>query len=147
MKFALSIYLLSSFFIHDIQVAFFSLSENGKKITLEIKLELEDIESTFKELGMELSDAMIAKYMVEHLSLSLNDKHQDLTFTNFKIKNKHLILLSEIPRGDESIHSVELRNTCLLNIDNHSNIIQVRLNNKMRDFLMNRRRTFIDIEY
>ena len=140
-------FLLVAFFSHDIQVAFFKLSQEDKNFTMEIKFEKEDIESTFEELNYEVNDENIKTYFLENLTLAINKRKQKLSFNDMQIKNKHVYLKSRILEFDEVVKSVDIRNTCLLNIENHSNIIEVRLNETERDFLMDANRTEVNIGY
>ena len=139
--------LLAAFFSHDIQVAFFKLSQEDNQLTMEIKFEKEDLESTFDENHIELNDKNIKTYLLKNLTLAINGNKQQLSFDEMLIKNKHIYLKSNILEIDEVVKSVDIQNTCLLNIANHSNIVEVRLNKSERDFLMDSDRTSIKLSY
>jgi len=64
-----------------------------------------------------------------------------------QINEKHISMTCDIYEVKDKIQSIDLQNTCLLNIDNHSNIIEFRIDDTERDFLMNEKRTTISIFY
>jgi uncharacterized protein YuzE len=64
-----------------------------------------------------------------------------------KNREKHIYIKASLTKPLKNISSLEIENNCLLDIDGHSNIIEIRLENQERDFLMNKRRTFIKVNY
>ncbi len=147
MKFLTLIFLFSGFYSHDIQVAFFKLHQENEDFTMEIVMEKDDLESTFDELDIILTNNNLQDYLHENLSLLINKEKQTLCFEKMQIKNKHISLKCNIHEMNEIVQSLELRNTCLLNNENHSNIIEIRIGERERDFLMNKERTTIIVKY
>lgn len=147
MKSTILFFLLNSFFIHDIQVAFFKLSDEKENISIEIKFEREHIKSAFDKTSKELNSQNLKEYLSEHFDLYINNQKKILSFDEIKIKHKHILLQSTIPKANGIIKTVSIKNTCLLTLKNHSNIIELRLNDLKRDFLMNNQRTSINVQY
>ena len=132
---------------HDIQVAFYKIEDKNENLHIEFVLEKDDIQSTFTEIKSELSDENLQKYLSENFFLFINNEKQYLSFSKMQVKNKHIYLQGSLPKLEHAITSLAIKNTCLLNIEGHSNIIQIRLHDEERDFLMNTDRTSITINY
>ncbi len=147
MKYLFLIFLLNGFYSHDIQVAFFTIHQENENFTMEIIMERDNVESTFDALDINLTDKNFKDYLHENISLSINQEKQVLCFESMQKKNKHITLTCNILELKDKIQSIEVSNTCLLNIENHSNIIEINVNDIERDFLMNKERTSILVEY
>jgi len=133
MHFLCLAYLLLSLNSHDIQVAFFKIYQNSDTLSIKFVFEKEDILTVIENKNT--------------FSIKLNNQIVNINYDKFTVKDKHISLVGQFSDSIKEVHSLELDNTCLLNIKNHSNIIQVTLNNQERDFLMNRKRTNIQINY
>lgn len=147
MKILLLAVLMTGFYAHDIQIAYFKIHRNNDNLTMEIIMEKEDVERTFIEAGVDLTDINFKDYLHQNLNLYINKEKQVLCLDRMQINEKHISMTCDIHEVKDRIQSIELQNTCLLNIDNHSNIIEVSLDNTERDFLMNDQRTAISISY
>jgi len=147
MKILLLALLMTGFCTHDIQIAFFKIHRNNDNLSMEIIMEKEDVEHTFKESDIDLTDANFKNYLNQNLSLLINKEKQELCLDRMQINEKHISMTCDIYEVKDKIQSIDLQNTCLLNIDNHSNIIEFRIDDTERDFLMNEKRTTISIFY
>ncbi len=142
----LSLFLLLTY-VHDIQVAHFKIHEENNRILVEFVLEREDVLSTFQANNIPFTDKKFKDYLHSNFSVSINSIHQEIAYGDILVKNKHIHLNGYLPAFDENIHVLEIANTCLLNIEDHSNIIEIKLHDQQRDFLMNSDRTSIRITY
>ncbi len=147
MKMILLLFLMNGFFAHDVQVAFFKIHQENDNLEMEIIMEKEDVESTFKESQISFSENNFKNYLRENISLWINKEKQILCLDVMEINEKHISVICDIHEVKSRIESLDINNTCLLNIDNHSNIIEIRLDNSERDFLMNKKRTSISVMY
>ncbi len=132
---------------HDIQLAIYKIHKQEDNLLIEYSFEKEDIILTLNESELELSNKTIQEYINSNFKLSLNNQLQAIDFHNMVIEDKHIYLKGYISNITSNIESLKIENTCLLNIEGHSNIIEVLLEEKQRDFLMNNRRTSIEINY
>ena len=138
---------MNGFFAHDVQVAFFKIHQENDNLEMHIIMEKEDVESTFKESQISFSENNFKNYLRENISLWINKEKQILCLDVMEINEKHISVICDIHEVKSRIESLDINNTCLLNIDNHSNIIEIRLDNSERDFLMNKKRTSISVMY
>lgn len=139
-------FLTTSFFSHDIQVATFMIYQESDQVFLAVKIEAQDIANELAVASVEHDPKLIESFLNDQTMFKFNGQRKHLTVKSVEVKEDHLIIQSEFEGVIESIQNVDIQNTCLLSIENHSNIIQLRLNNQERDFLMNSKRTNINVE-
>lgn len=133
--------------IHDIQVAYYKIHQENDNLLIEFVFEENDILNTMNELEIDFSNENIQKYITNNFSLIINSQQQSIKFESVENKHKHIYLAGTIAEKAQRIYTIDIDNTCLLNIGNQSNIVEIRLNEKRRDFLMNLERTSIQISY
>ena len=147
MIFLLLTFLKMSIYSHDVQIAVYNIAETEDELIIEITFEKDDLTKVLKKKdASEISD-QIQSYIKKHLSIQLNQNAAPLKFMKVVEEGKHFKVKAKSPKSYTSLHQVDIQNTCLLHLDGHSNIIQLRLNQKERDFLMNKNRTTLQIEY
>ena len=147
MKIVLLLFLMNGIFVHDVQVAFFKIHQENDNLEMQIIMEKEDVESTFKESSIHFNEKSFQDYLDENIALWINKEKQILCLDVMEINEKHISMICNIHEVKDEIESLEINNTCLLNINNHSNIIEIRLGDSERDFLMNKKRTSISVTY
>jgi len=132
---------------HDVQVAFFKIYQDKDIVHIDFVFEKEDL---LLSLEKETSNALtnnLENYLQKKFSIIINDEKRTLNYSHKEIENKHISIKGSLAKPIRSIQSIEIDNTCLLSIDDHSNIIEMRLYDQERDFLMNADRTSIKIDY
>lgn len=139
--------LFSSVDTHNIQVAYYTINQYADTLTVDFVFEDKDLSATFAQLAIPLSTATLQSYLEKHFALSINDELTTLSYGTMEVENKHIYLTASTSALPDKIQSLTLHNTCLLSIDDHSNIIEVKLHGKDRDFLMNTHRTSLKIDY
>ncbi len=131
---------------HDIQVAFFKIHQDTEQVNIDFVFEKEDLNFLLDKDEI-LSHEKLEDYISNNFSVTVDDQTSNLSFGDVKVESKHIHVHGFIPQTKHTIQSLEIKNTCLLDIEDHSNIIEVRLNNQERDFLMNEDRTTLIITY
>ncbi len=139
--------LLTGDISHDIQVAYFKIHQSGEEIAVDFVFEKEDVHLTLGTNDKELTDQSMQAYLEEHFSLIIDDQKQSLVYGAMAIQEKHITLQAKPKAQISQIKTLKIENTCLLDIKKHSNIIQIRLYDQARDFLMNKDRTEIHVQY
>lgn len=138
---------LFSWTSHDIQVAFFKIYEEDNYLYIKFELEKDDVITEFTLTHTAWSDAHMKQYLDQNFSCSVNGIEQKMKFESLHTDEKHISLLAKLDKVDSKVSKIEIDNTCFSNIEDHSNIIEVFLNDNERDFLMNNARTHIQINY
>lgn len=131
---------------HDVQVATFTIYQESKELLFDITFEQDDIEKTFAERGKEYSPEAIKEYVSRNFVVKVNGRNSDLSYSKVESKARHIYLSGTLSSPKRKIKTLNISNTCLLNIEDHSNIIELRIGNQERDFLINSERKVIDVE-
>ncbi|MBT8220030.1 MAG: hypothetical protein KJP00_09400 [Bacteroidia bacterium] len=149
MNLALPILLILSSIIHehDIQIATFRIYQASDKILLDANFESEDLSLVLEVPEHELTSTIVEAYLQKETAFLFNGSQQTLNVRSIKSNGKHVSVHSEFEGSYHSIETMEIQNTCLLDIASHSNIIKIRLNDQERDFLMNHKRNRIEIQF
>ena len=140
-----------SYFIgidHDIQVSTFTVYQRpSDKIKLDVVMEIDDLSDELKTTADQLTPNLLETYLNSQTAFKFNGSGKMLRVNAVAVKAKHLIIQSEFEGAVHSVHTLEIQNTCLLGVEDQSNIIEIRLNDQERDFLMNSSRKKIKIEW
>lgn len=143
---ASSLLLLFSFTSHDVQVANFTIYQESEKLCFDVVFEQDDIEKTFAERQINFTSETMQQYLTDNFVVKVNGKKSTLSYNKVERKLRHIYLSGNLSSTKKKIKTINIKNTCLLNIEDHSNIIELRLRNQERDFLMNTGRKEIDIK-
>lgn len=131
---------------HDIDVAFYKIAQDSSSVVLEIVVEEAAMQEVVKSSSSD-RDNMITSYLDQHFSLRMNGVAAAIDYTEITRRHKHLIIKGLMPHPPEVIKEVNITNTCLLTLEDQSNIIEITLNGSQRDFLMNKNRQSIRVKY
>ncbi len=145
MNIILSIIFVLSFNIiaHDAAIAIFTIKQKNDKTLLDITLDAQDLASVLDVLEKELSSSLIENYLNEQTTFLFNEEQYNVKINEIHRRGDHLQIRGFFDSEIIEINTIKIQNTCLLEIEDHSNIIQFRLNGKARDFRMNKHRTTI----
>jgi len=132
---------------HDVTMAMFRISESEEGIELDVTLDLEDYCNDRNTVASALNLKGFQSYLDRNIILKFNNNKATLKLKEFNIEKDHIRVKGNLGKLNAKINSIEIRNTCLINIVKHSNIIQIDLNDRFRDFRMHKERTVILVEY
>jgi len=137
----------SLFSDHDVQVASFTIYDKFDKVYFELVFEKDDFDFLLIENRQSGNEQLLTQYLNEHFKINLNKKPSLISYDKIKFDTHHIKITGEISKPKKKIKSIKINNTCLLNIEEHSNVIQLRMNNQERDFLMNKSRQEIFLKF
>lgn len=143
----LLLYSTGSITSHEIQVALYKISQDNHQITVEIVVEQAAIEKVLGKGSAELTEALIGSYLHDHFSLAINGCALDIKFDTYTNRVKHLIINGHSESLPTQIEEIEISNTCLLTLKGYSNVVEITLAGRQRDFLMNKNRQTIHVKY
>ena len=132
---------------HDVQVAFFKIYQVKDFVQVDFVFEKEDLMLSLENEKLNALTDDLENYLQNKFSIIINNEKCTLNYSLAEIENRHISISGSLTKPIRLIQSIEIDNTCLLTIEDHSNIIKVRLHNQERDFLMNADRTSIKIDY
>jgi len=147
MSYALLVLLLSGLWSHDVQVSFYKISQQSEGLVVDISLEQQHVTAAFEQLSIPYHEETVQQYIEEHFTLAVNEEEHTIIYSEIEMNEKHISVKGMIPTAKGAVQSLDIHNTCLLTIEDHSNIIEVLLHDKQRDFLMNIHRTAIRVSY
>ncbi len=141
----LLLFIASSLCSHDVQTAFFTIKQKSDTVFVEMIFETDDIVEALNAPSENISTSQMQTYLEKHFQIEVNDIPYSYRISKPKSKKGHLKCKAILNQSIEKIESIKISNDCLLHIEDHSNIIEIRLNDQERDFLMNKDRTSIQI--
>jgi len=134
---------------HDVPVAIFDMKIEDDGITMNVKLDKEDLEEAIIfQFDQTISQELIEQYILKNTEWTINEKKITLKINTIQKDNEHYLIKMDFPIIKEKLESMSIYNTCLVNeIDSHSNIIYLRYQNEKRGFRLDkdRKRTSFEL--
>jgi len=122
--------------VHDAPVAMFRLSQAIDHTEVHITIDIDDFHLTDIDNNTLVDSIQIINYLNNNLEIYFDSNPTFITYKSINSKLDHYHIIAIIESSIELINEVKINNNCLLSIDNQSNIIQLKYNNKLRDFRM-----------
>lgn len=147
--FFVTIIYFGNFFtpIHDVPLAMFHITESDDMIEMNIVFDLEDFTKSLEIKTTEVNLKSVQNYLTKNTSFQFNAQVANLKISEVKIVRDHLKVKGDFGKSAMNIKKIKVENTCLNNVPHHSNVIQIDLNNKSKDYRMHKKRTVINLEY
>ena len=133
--------------VHDKPVAMFQISQQEEKIIIDVSFHTKDFSKSAKVSEDQLNKAIIQEYMLENTTFRVNSNRIPLNVTYFSNKKNHIRVKGSLELIDEEIKSLKIKNTCLIDVMGHENIMYINLNGTVKDYRMNRRNKVIRVRY
>lgn len=141
----LLIYMWMATSSHSIHIALIKICEIKDHYKIEITLDIKDLEITLKTNKSDITVMMMDHYINENMSIKFDQIPADIIIKQIAINNDHFKISGELMHDVYLAKTFTVTNSILTNIDNHSNIVQLRINNIEDDYHMNRKRTHLSI--
>lgn len=132
---------------HDVRIAIFYISETNGHINMEITFDVEDLSKSLDINRSNIKLENIQAYIDNHTHFQFNKQDVSLQLSEYKIVRDHIKVTGRFGKVKNNIDTISVENTCMTEISGHSNIIQIDLNNKSKDFRMHKDRTIINLDY
>jgi len=132
---------------HDTPLAMFHISQHENNIVVDVSFHLEDFAKSAKVDESEVDEEIVQKYMAEHANFRVNSKRTPFVLTHFSSKKNHIRVKGNLEEINEQVKSIKFRNTCLIDVLGHENIIYINLNGTTKDYRMTRRKKVIRVRY
>ena len=133
--------------IHDVPLAKFHIKASDDIIEMDIIFDLEDFTESLEIRTTDVNLESVQNYIAKNTSFQFNAQVANLKISEVKIIRNHLKVKGDFGESKMIIKNIEIENRCLINIPNHSNVIQIDLNNKSKDYRMHKKRTVINLKY
>ncbi len=139
--------LMSAWMTHDAAIAVFTIYESAGTLKLKTVIDRADLSKELAVQESQISVKILQEYLESHCSFIINDTQVRFEVNQVKNDNDHIIVQSILKCDFKNYKIIEINNTCLNTISNHSNIIRIRLNDTQRDFRMHKGRKQIELSY
>lgn len=140
--------IFSSFSEHDISLAFFKIYEmNEGSLGMSITIDIEDLSHELKVAKEKIDLDLLQTYFDNNTNFEINNESTKYEVKTIGFEGDHFIISGQFERAVNSVTKIVIINTCLSTIDDQSNIIQLELASKFRDFRMHQNRTKIEVYY
>ena len=132
---------------HDAVIAVFNLTEKNNELFLQVTFDVQDflISQNLKENLV--TNEKVFDYLNTTTQWKINDKTLKLKLKNFSKDNEHYQIECNLGKWNETIKTVAISNDFFTDINKHSNIIMLNLQNTFRDFRMHKDRKKITVSY
>ncbi len=132
---------------HSMRVAFFTIAQESTHLKLDINIERVDFLKALS-LSQDVSEqSSYQVYLDKHLTVEINGQLFPLRINKVLQKEQHVLLQCKGGIMPQQINQIIIDNTCLIGVEGHSNIVEIRVRDEERDFLMNNERTHIEITF
>ena len=132
---------------HDVAIAMFRISQSAEGLALDVTLDIQDLSTDLGIAQEEINLQDVQSYLKLHTQFIFNGDENEIQLLEFKKRRDHFLLKAIFQKDTKDITDIHVHNTCLLNIPDHSNLIQIHLNEQLRDFRMHIERRHIAVEY
>lgn len=131
---------------HDIPIAIFKLYEAQEEIHLSVVMDLEDLVHFSDIISDNIEEEKVLDYLNSHTAWFFDDRLASIQLLEVKQEREHLHIIAKLDTLVKDFSKIKVKNTCLNEVRNHSNIIQVELGEEIKDFRMHKGRTKIEVE-
>ena len=145
-KTATLLFLYLSGLSHDMPIAMFKLSDKDGHTAMHVTLDTEDIQTALTITSEELDLEDLNNYLKSHIAIALDQRTIDFDLSAYEVKGDHIHISGTIDEAITDNQNLSVRNTCLLEVANQSNIVQLKYQGKIRDFRMTKERQEIKVE-
>ena len=133
--------------IHDVPVALFHITESDGILEIDITFDLEDFSKSLDIKTSEVNLGLLQNYLTKNTNFQFNSHVANLKISEVKIVRDHIKVKGNLGKKMENIDSIKIENSCLNNVNRHSNILQIDINNQSKDYRMHKKRTVINLKY
>lgn len=143
-------------YAHDIKMAMFEISKSDAGYALDMSFDKLDLEksllTSFPEISGLTDNTLRAEYIKDYIESNLrmdfNGVCASPQISSIIYEEEYIRVYATIPLPLDSIHTIEVFNTCLIDYNKgHMNIIKVSLNDTVRTFRLSAERIRTTVEY
>lgn len=128
---------------HEVPIALFDITiANDETIMMDIQFDKEDLEKAITTPTNE----NIAAYLSVNTQWKLNQKITPLEICSIEKDEEHYSLQTQFPSLTKKLETLDILNSCLIDIPNHSNIVYLHYDGKKRGFRLHKGRLQTSIE-
>ncbi len=131
---------------HDVPVATFTIYQEANTLKLDVNFDVGDLSDELDKKPTDITAELVEIYLKEHTEFSFDGEPKTISVKELKKKRGHLIAQSVFNTDDMDFTNIRLKNTFLVEVEDHSNVFEIRLYGQERDFRMHKDRTIIEVQ-
>lgn len=132
--------------VHDVPAATFTVALDATPWTLEVELDRADVARALVPAGVDLRT--LSAYLTEHTGWVADGRELALALCTMRADHHHLRLRGEIAGAAGAIERLEVKNTCLLEVEaEQSNTVILVRDGAERGFRLHGGRRRVVVEY
>ncbi|WP_299670153.1 DUF6702 family protein [uncultured Polaribacter sp.] len=133
--------------VHDAISATFNVIKRGHVLMLEIDFDEENFIKFGESESLRVTKEDFSKYLHKTTSWEFDGKKIRPQVLQIKSSEHHTKVICFLSKNTENIKSVKVKNEFLLNVEAHSNIVKLDINNTFKDYRLHKERREIKVDY
>ena len=133
--------------LHESISTTFNVVKRGHVLMLEIDFDEENFTKFAVSKSLHVSSKDFSKYLNKTTSWVFDGQKIVPQVLEIKSDEHHTKVTCFLSKYKENIKSVTIKNEFLINVESHSNIVQLDINNTYKDFRMHKERRQIKVNY
>lgn len=133
--------------LHDSVSATFNIIETGHILMLEINFETFNFLKLDAAKNIKVTKEDFSEYLNKTTSWEIDGEKLIPQILSIKSKEHHTKVICFLAKSKKNIKIVKIKNEFLLNVSEHSNIIELDVNDTFRDYNLNKKRREIRVDY
>lgn len=132
---------------HESISATFNVIKRGHVLMLEIDFDDENFIKSGASSSLRISREDFSKYLHKTTSWEFDGKKIIPQVLEIKSGEHHTKVICYLSKYRENIKTVTIKNEFLLNVESHSNIVKLDINNTFKDYRLHKERREIKVDY
>lgn len=132
---------------HDSISATFNVIERGHVILLEIDFDEENYIKFGNANSLEVTKEDFNVYLNETTSWEFDGEVITPQILSIKTNREHTKVICFLSKAKKNIKTIKVKNEFLIDVEGHSNIIKIDVNNSFKDFRMHKDRKQLKVVY
>ena len=134
-------------FFHGDNVATYTITKDSNNIIhITANLDAKDVALALNSDMNSIKKGDLENYFNEHVEYKINNQLVPFKVKKINLKNKHLIINYSLTKEIETITELQIKSTLLFEVnDKQSNVIQIRFDGMVRDFLINKQKPVLKV--
>jgi len=132
---------------HESISATFNVIKRGHVLMLEIEFDEENFVKFGESESLKVSKEDFRDYLNKTTSWEIDGKKLVPQILEIKQGAHHTKVICFLSKDSDNIKSVIIKNEFLLNVDSHSNIVKLDINNTFKDYRLHKERRQIKVDY
>lgn len=142
-----SLLMSSTKMTHESVSATFNVIEKGYVLLLEIDFDEENYIKFGNAKSLEVTKKDFTKYLEETTSWEIDGELITPQILSIKTNRAHTKVVCFLSKVKKNISTIKVKNEFLIDVEGHSNIIKLDVNNSFKDYRMHKDRKQLEVVY